>query len=86
VERQIAAPRTAVNTVNGTQAALDSNGEIFYTLRETQVLMARWRIHYGRSGRTAPLNIDHAHLKSSYSERNYQGTTKPRRLTLDFDQ
>ncbi len=47
------------------------NGEIFYTLREAQVLLERWRVHYGRSARTARLDIDRLHLKSSYLERNY---------------
>jgi putative transposase len=47
------------------------NGEIFYTLREAQVLIEQWRVHYGRSGRTARWVIDHLHLKSSYLERNY---------------
>jgi hypothetical protein len=61
------APRTAVNAGYGTQAAPDLNGEIFYTLREAQVLMERWRIPYGRSNRTARLDIDHPHLNSSYS-------------------
>jgi putative transposase len=48
------------------------NGEIFYTLREAQVLMERWCVHYGRSGRTARLEFDRPHLKSSYPQRNCQ--------------
>jgi transposase InsO family protein len=38
------------------------NGEIFYTLREAQVLIEQWRVHY---------NTIRPHLKSSYPERNY---------------
>ena len=47
------------------------NGEIFYMPREAQVLMERWRVHYGQSDRTARLDIDRPHLKSSYLEGNY---------------
>jgi hypothetical protein len=47
------------------------NGEIFYTLREAQVLIEQWRVHYGRFDRTAHWVIGRLHLKSSYPERNY---------------
>ncbi len=47
------------------------NGEIFYTLREAQVLIEQWRVHYGRSGRTARWDIDRLRLKSSHLERDY---------------
>jgi transposase InsO family protein len=57
---------------NGKQRDELLNGEIFYTLREAPVLIERWRVHYGRSGRTARLDIGRRHLKSSYPERNYQ--------------
>ena len=47
------------------------NGEIFYTLREAQVIIEQWRVHYGRSGHTARWAIDRLRLKSSYPERDY---------------
>ena len=47
------------------------NGEIFYTLREAQVIIEQWRVHYGRSGRTARSVIGHPRLKSSYLGKNY---------------
>jgi hypothetical protein len=68
----MAAPRTALNTENGTQAAPELNGEVFCTLRDAQVFMDWGRVYYRRSGRTARLDIDHPQLNSSYSERHYQ--------------
>ena len=46
------------------------NGEIFYMLREAQVIIEQWRVHYGRSGHTERWVIGRLHLKSSYLERN----------------
>jgi len=41
------------------------NGKIFYTMREAEILIGRWRAHYTRSGPTTRWAIAHRRLKPS---------------------
>lgn len=41
------------------------NGEIFYSLREAQILIEKWRIHYNTAGHTAHWATAHPRQKAS---------------------
>ena len=41
------------------------NGEVFYTLKEAQILTERWRTHYTRSAHTAVSGASHPFPKQS---------------------
>ena len=41
------------------------NGEIFYCLREAQILIEQWRIHYNTIRPHSPLAIVRLHQKAS---------------------
>jgi len=42
------------------------NGKIFYSLREAQVVIEQWRIHYNTNVHTPRSVIDHLHLSPSH--------------------
>jgi hypothetical protein len=61
------------------------NGELFYTLREAQVLIEQWRVYYNTIRRTVRSIIVRQHLKLSSLKRNYPINKKLRKLTLSLD-
>ena len=44
------------------------NGEIFYSLREAQIVIESWRRHYTRSGRTPHLDSSHQRRRVGLSQ------------------
>lgn len=54
-----------VESFNGKMREQFLNGELFYTLKEAQILTERWRIQYNTSGRTAVSGASHPLPKPS---------------------
>ena len=62
------------------------NGEIFYTLREAQVLIERWRVHYNTIRPHSALGYRPPAPEIISLQRNYPITKKLRKLTFKLDQ
>jgi hypothetical protein len=47
------------------QYSRELNGEIFYSLREAEIIIERWRHHYNKAGRTARSATGHQRRRPS---------------------